>query len=130
MKTLLTLFVLFFSSSVFADDISDFQIEGMSIGDSLLEYFSEEEILSSHEYFYKGDKFRHFELFSSNSSIVNSILSILFLNVLIKSNILSVNINERKGIYSESLSHGCTEDLQPSIKIKFCLKIKVCAHIF
>ena len=28
----------------FADDIRDFQIEGMSIGDSLLDYFSEEEI--------------------------------------------------------------------------------------
>ena len=27
-----------------ADDIRDFQIEGMSIGDSLLDYFSEEEI--------------------------------------------------------------------------------------
>ena len=27
-----------------ADDIKDFQIEGMSIGDSLLDYFSEEEI--------------------------------------------------------------------------------------
>ena len=47
MKTLLTLFVLLFSSSLFADDISDFQIEGMSIGDSLLDYFSEKEILSN-----------------------------------------------------------------------------------
>jgi hypothetical protein len=44
MKTLLTLVVLFFSSSVVAEDISDFQIEGMSIGDSLLDYFGEEEI--------------------------------------------------------------------------------------
>ena len=44
MKILLTLFVLFFSSLLVAEDISDFQIEGMSIGDSLLDYFSEEEI--------------------------------------------------------------------------------------
>ena len=44
MKTFLTLFVLLFSSSVFAEDISDFQIEGISIGDSLLDHFSEEEI--------------------------------------------------------------------------------------
>tara|TARA_Y100000590_G_C15250292_1_gene837241 strand:- start:9 stop:584 length:576 start_codon:yes stop_codon:yes gene_type:complete len=44
MKILLTLLVLFFSSSTFADDISDFQIEGMSVGDSLLDYFSEDEI--------------------------------------------------------------------------------------
>ena len=55
MKTLLTLFVLFFSSSMFAEDISDFQIEGISIGDSLLDYFSEEEIKSQikdHKYMY------------------------------------------------------------------------------
>ena len=45
MKTLLTLFVLLFSTSVFADNISDFEIEGISIGDSLLDYFSEEEII-------------------------------------------------------------------------------------
>ena len=44
MKILLTLFVLLFSSSVVADDISDFQIEGISIGDSLLDYMSEDEI--------------------------------------------------------------------------------------
>ena len=44
MKTILTLFVLLFSSSVFADDISDFEIEGMSIGDSLLDFFSENQI--------------------------------------------------------------------------------------
>ena len=48
-KTLLTLFVLLFSSSVVAEDISDFQIEGISIGDSLLDYMSEEEILKEIE---------------------------------------------------------------------------------
>ena len=41
MKKTLILLVLLFSSSVFAEDISDFQIEGMSIGDSLLDYVSE-----------------------------------------------------------------------------------------
>ena len=44
MKILLTLFILFFSSSVFADDISDFEIEGISVGDSLLDYMTEVEI--------------------------------------------------------------------------------------
>ena len=44
MKILLTLFVLLLFSSVFADDISEFQIEGFSIGDSLLDYMTEEEI--------------------------------------------------------------------------------------
>ena len=48
-KLLILLFSLFFlsSHSVFADDISDFQIEGMSIGDSLLDYFSEDEIINN-----------------------------------------------------------------------------------
>ena len=44
MKTLLTLFVLLFSSLVVADDISDFEIEGISVGDSALDFFSEKQI--------------------------------------------------------------------------------------
>jgi hypothetical protein len=52
MKKLLILLFSFFllsSPSVFADDISDFQIEGISIGDSLLDYMTEEEILDEIE---------------------------------------------------------------------------------
>ena len=44
MNFFLTLFVLLFSSLLFAADISDFQIEGISVGDSLLDYMSEDEI--------------------------------------------------------------------------------------
>ena len=42
----LYLFLLLFTLQTpsLADDISDFQIEGMSVGDSLLDYFSESEI--------------------------------------------------------------------------------------
>ena len=40
---------LYSSLSVFADDISDFQIEGISIGDSLLDYLTVEEILNEIE---------------------------------------------------------------------------------
>ena len=51
-KLLILLFSLFLlsSPSVFADDISDFSIEGISIGDSLLDYLTEEEILEEIEY--------------------------------------------------------------------------------
>ena len=49
MKILLTLFILLFSSSVIAEDISKFEIEGISIGDSLLDYMTEEEILKDFE---------------------------------------------------------------------------------
>ena len=44
LSTYLFLFLFSFSASSFADDIRDFQIEGMSIGDSALEYLSLEEI--------------------------------------------------------------------------------------
>ena len=40
-----------------ADDIRDFQIEGMSVGDSLLDHFNKEEIIEKEEYFYKNKKF-------------------------------------------------------------------------
>jgi hypothetical protein len=43
MKTLLTIFVLFFSSSLVAKNYT-FEIEGMSLGDSLLDYMSKNEI--------------------------------------------------------------------------------------
>jgi len=42
---------------VVAEDISDFQIEGMSIGDSLLDYMSEEEIKKEIEYNLKDYKY-------------------------------------------------------------------------
>ena len=63
MKKLSTyLFLLLFSFSVtsFADDISDLQIEGMSVGDSLLDYFNEKEINNNFligSYYKKNEKF-------------------------------------------------------------------------
>ena len=50
-KLLVLLFSLSFlgSPSVFADDISDFSIEGISIGDSLLDYMTEDKILAELE---------------------------------------------------------------------------------
>ena len=44
LSTYLFLVLFSFSTPSFADDIRDFQIEGMSIGDSLLDYFSKKEI--------------------------------------------------------------------------------------
>ena len=55
MKTFLILVVLFLSSSVVAEDISDFQIEGISIGDSALDFFSEKQI-KENEWDYYDDK--------------------------------------------------------------------------
>ena len=63
MKILLTLFVLSFSSSVFSDEISDYQIEGIGIGDSLLKLFSLSEINKSTKVYYENsDKYYDIEI--------------------------------------------------------------------
>ena len=49
MKILIITFLFFFSYSISAEDITDFEIEGISIGDTLLKYMSEEEILVEKE---------------------------------------------------------------------------------
>ena len=49
MRILILQLIFFFSlqSLTIADDISEFQIEGMSVGDSLLDYMSKEQITSA-----------------------------------------------------------------------------------
>ena len=49
MKKILIIIILslYFSTQSIADNIKDFQIEGISIGDSLLDYFAEDKILKS-----------------------------------------------------------------------------------
>ena len=64
MKRLLLIIILTFSfqSLTKADDIRDFEIEGMSIGDSLLDHFSEKNIIkelnSKYVFKYKSDFIR------------------------------------------------------------------------
>jgi len=69
-KLLILLFSIFLlsSPSVFADDISDFTIEGISIGDSLLDYMTEDEILKGIEstkdyYFYLNEPNKYAEVY-------------------------------------------------------------------
>ena len=54
-KLCIYLFLVLFSLQTpsYADDIQDFQIEGMSIGDSALDFFSEEEINNRSKFYYK-----------------------------------------------------------------------------
>jgi hypothetical protein len=70
-KILVLLFSLFLlsSPSVFAEDISDFQIGGMSIGDSLLDYMSEDEILNEIElrkdyYLHLDQPYKYLEVYT------------------------------------------------------------------
>jgi len=67
MKRLLLILILIFSFQTLtkADDIRDFEIEGMSIGDSLLDYYSHDKIKSFTELYgnyYKDNKFLVFIL--------------------------------------------------------------------
>ena len=70
MKRLLLILILLFSfqSLIKADDIKDFEIDDMSIGDSLLIYFSKSEIKERKKIFYPGsDEFYGLSFLSKNS---------------------------------------------------------------
>jgi len=70
MKRLLLILILTlsFQSLTNADDISDFEIEGMSIGDSLLDFYSETEIKKNIFSDYpNSDRYRRFFIIDSKS---------------------------------------------------------------
>ena len=58
MRIFLSILVLIFSLQSFtkADDIRDFEIEGMSIGDSALDFFTEDEIIKNIMWHYNDNK--------------------------------------------------------------------------
>jgi len=69
MRVFVAVLVLIFSfqSWTKADDISDFEIEGMSVGDSLLDYFSEKVIKNNLiDYDYKDKEFSTAEFFKTD----------------------------------------------------------------
>lgn len=71
MRVFIIVLVLFFNlqSWTRADDIRDFQIEGISIGDSALDYFSKSELNNAYEIFdYKDKRFRYYFLNYKNSN--------------------------------------------------------------
>ena len=70
LSTYLFLFLFSFSAPSFADGISEYQIEGISIGDSLLDHLSKEEIITEIEinklaYNYLTDEFGEVYLYGN-----------------------------------------------------------------
>ena len=61
---LILFFILTLQNFSQANDVKDFQIEGMSICDSLLDFFNQDTIQSSRKYQYKDDKFYSLDIFS------------------------------------------------------------------
>jgi len=107
MKKLLALLFSFFllsSHSVFADDISNFQIEGISIGDSLLDYMTEDEILADIEltknyysYLNEPNKYGEVYLFKEFPTYKNGLVFLVKNN---STNQYIVNKNEKYIILS------------------------------
>jgi len=73
LSTYLFLILFSFSAPSFADDIRDLQIEGMSIGDSALDYFSEDEMERKKKYYPKSKKWVLFVKKISSSKIYDAI---------------------------------------------------------
>ena len=57
LSTYLFLILFSFQTPSWTDDIRDFQIEGMSIGDSLLDYFSKSKIKNNEKEYYSNNEF-------------------------------------------------------------------------
>lgn len=89
MRVFIVVLVLIFSLQLWvkADDIRDFEIEGMSIGDSLLDYMTKEEIIEIREDYYKDDTYSSITIFPNDYSF-----NISFYNALV----LSYKTNDNK----------------------------------
>ena len=95
MKVFITVLILIFSvqSWTKANDISEFEIEGMSVGDSLLDYFTNEKIQNSKRTNYpSSDKF-----FQINFVKPKNFKTYEDLTVLVKSNDKNYIIYEFSG---------------------------------
>jgi hypothetical protein len=103
MKKILILLFSFFllsSPSVFANDISDFQIEGISIGDSLLDYMTEEKILKEIErtknlYFNLKEPHKYAEIY-----LFREYVNYDYLAIIIKNNSLNTYVTNKNEKYT------------------------------
>jgi len=79
MKIFLIIFILIFSiqSWVKADDIKELQLEGISIGDSLLDYMSKEKIDNTDPYIYPASNKYKEIIIDINSNTYNQIIASL-----------------------------------------------------
>ena len=74
-KKLLPILILIFTLQTpsQADDIRDFQIEGMSIGDSALDYFTKDQIKNAEYKMFKNDKYKTFVFYDSDYKVFDAI---------------------------------------------------------
>ena len=122
MKRLLILvfsIFLFSSPSIFADDIYDLQIEGISIGDSLLDYMTKDEILEEIEYtkdyyYYLKEPNKYVEVYLRDDFAIFDMLSFFIRNN--SSNAYVTNKNEKYTIISIRGGIAYDDDLEGCVQ--------------
>ena len=114
MKKLLLIFILTFSFQTLskADDIRDFEIEGISIGDSLLDFFSKSEIKKNqNSNYYKNNKYTSIEFYENKKFKTYDSIEINYLTKDSNYTIVSVS----GAIFCEKNFSKCS-DLEKKIK--------------
>ena len=115
MKRLLLILILTFSFQLWAaaDDIRDFQIEGMSIGDSLLDHFTKNEIKKMPKTDYPGSD-KYIMLTYNSSTKFDKYETVAFH---VKTNDKSFKIHSIKGgIYYKNDFNKCLADKKDLLK--------------
>lgn len=105
MRVFLTVLIFIFSLQSFtkADDIKDFEIEGISIGDSLLDHFTEKEIKENTSYNYEetNKKFTSVDIYNLSNNYE-------FIQIHYKTNDKNYEIYSIDGIFSwDKLPEDC-----------------------
>ena len=123
MKTFLTFFVLLFSSLVVADDISDFEIEGMSVGDSLLDYMSEDEIKNNIKFIYEKEDKNIGRDIAKTYNVKNlNTYDVVYIDIKTKDNIFEIVALEGTIFYEESIEECYKKQKQVFEEIKLIFK--------
>ena len=115
---------LLLSFNAKADDIKDFQIEGISIGDSLLKYYSEAEIKKALKdgYYYKNNKFVDVFFYPKSDSVYDD----LQITIKPKDDNYKIYVMAAKILYKNNIKDCYSEKEKTVTEVKniFSKKIK------
>tara|TARA_B100000401_G_C52579830_1_gene612031 strand:+ start:119 stop:712 length:594 start_codon:yes stop_codon:yes gene_type:complete len=115
MKNVIILILIFLSLKIIvkAEDVRDFEIEGMSVGDSLLDYFSENEIKKS----YSDSQYPNKEFIIYFFKSLPSFTQYEGVTVAVKSNDKNYTIYDIGGsIYFPNNFDNCLDTMKETVK--------------
>ena len=125
MKKLLLILILTlsFQTLIKADDIRDFQIEGISIGDSLLKYYNLDQINNFFRHNYNNEKFYKLEI--ADQSLLNKLKKYNSLSFHFKKNDNKYIVQNLGGIIFYNEIEDClsekkiiTEEISEALNVK------------